>query len=185
MEISAGRIHRSYPRRRQHSPRGEPSVAGSGAELALDESFAFRGVSLTDEGFLNLAAAVTRVRTKADRKPTAGTGTAIALTPNDVDAARYKDLDMFPVFDDDAKTVETYRLLEIFLDRLCWKAASENDLVAEYLLDDRYVSGLSADDRDLRGILKKIENVSGGVKSIQGWKPIAQALISLGADLRQ
>jgi hypothetical protein len=161
------------------------ALQGVVQSLLLTSHLLFVGFSLTDESFLDLAAAVTRVRNKADRKPTAGTGTAIALTPNGVDAARYKDLDMFPVLDDDAKTVEASRLLEIFLDRLCWKAASENDLVAEYLLDDRYVSGLSAADSDLRDILKKIENLSSGVESTPGWRPVARALTSLGADLRR
>ena len=35
------------------------------------------------------------------------------------------------------------RLLEIFLDRLVWAASTQGDLASEYVLDERYQSGLS------------------------------------------
>ena len=45
-------------------------------------------------------------------------GTAVALTPDAIGRARYTDLEMIPMLDDDARTTEASRLLEIFLDRV-------------------------------------------------------------------
>ena len=72
--------------------------------------------------------------------------------------------------------------MEIFLDRLCWKAISDNDRAAEYLLDDRYLSSLTAEDKELReALLSLVANTSPDVKSKSpGWKRIEAVLYDLG-----
>jgi hypothetical protein len=72
--------------------------------------------------------------------------------------------------------------LEIFLDRLCWKAISVNDRAAEYLLDDRYLSSLTNEDKELRTALLRLEaEISSDVKSKSpGWQRIDAVLHHLG-----
>jgi hypothetical protein len=81
-----------------------------------------------------------------------------------------------------ANVPDAARLLEIFLDRLCWKAISVNDRAAEYLLDDRYLSSLTAEDKELRAALLRLAaSTSSDVKSKSpGWKRIEAVLHDLG-----
>lgn len=65
-----------------------------------------------------------------------------------------QDLDTLAMLTTDL--AESARLLEIFLDRLAWSAATNHELSTEYLLDDRYTSGLSESDLSLRRLLTKL-----------------------------
>lgn len=65
---------------------------------------------------------------------------------------------------------EGARILEIFLDRMVWTAATQSTLAAEYLLDYRYTSGLSdphAVQRDM--LIATAEIASAEAKSSSGW----------------
>jgi hypothetical protein len=117
--------------------------------LLLTSHLLFVGFSFTDESFLRLAESVTRVLAKArGTSPNEQTNTAIALTPDDLKHVGHRDLDILKMSDHVANIPDAGRLLEIFLDRLCWKAISVNDRAAEYLLDDRYFSSLTAEDQE-------------------------------------
>lgn len=148
--------------------------------LMLTSHLLFVGFSLTDESFLRLASAVTRVRRQAQDSVLSGVGTAIALTPRDIDGAGFKDLDMFSMLVDDSGVAEASRMLEIFLDRLCWKSASEGELVAEYLLDDDYETGLNEADLALRKLLRKLRSEASVAESSHGWKRVQHLLRILG-----
>ena len=71
----------------------------------------------------------------------------------------------------------------------CWRSSSTawfgppppHDLAAEYLLDNRYASALSAADAALRDVLTQLESVDDLAKSSAGWRRIMAALRSLGA----
>jgi hypothetical protein len=151
--------------------------------LLLTSHLLFVGFSFTDKSFLRLAESVTRVLHKA-RGPSRSehTNTAIALTPDDLQHVGYEDLDILAMSDDVADIRGAGRLLEIFLDRLCWKAHSVHHRAAEYLLDDRYLSSLTAEDKELRAALLRLEaDVSPSVKSKSpGWQRIEAVLHDLG-----
>lgn len=153
--------------------------------LMLTSHLLFVGFSLTDESFLELAAAVSRVRAAADVAEVPKAGTALALTKEAAGRAGYTELHMISMLDEDDRP-EAARLMEIFLDRLSWAAAATHDLAVEYLLDDRYASGLSEPDRALREVLSGfMANASSEAKSSPGWSRVAAALKSLGAELPQ
>jgi hypothetical protein len=159
------------------------ALRGVVQSLLLTSHLLFVGFSFTDQSFLKLAESVTRALRNARHAPAAEqTNTAIALTPNDLTSVGYKDLDILKMSNsvDDARGAA--RLLEIFLDRLCWKAMSESDRAAEYLLDDRYLSSLSTEDKELReALLLLAETTSAEVKSKSpGWKRVESMLRNLG-----
>ena len=73
------------------------------------------------------------------------------------------------------------RLLEIFLDRLAWRAAREHGLSAEYLLDDNYASGLNAADRELRSaLISMLTTMPAEARTSAGWRRVEETLQSLG-----
>jgi hypothetical protein len=166
----------------RHSVENE-ALHGVVQALLLTSHLLFVGFSFTDNSFLRLAEAVTRVlRNARGASPNEQTHTAIALTPNDLKDIGYQDLDILKMSDDVADIPDAGRQLEIFLDRLCWKAISVNDRAAEYLLDDRYLSSLTAEDKELRAALLRLEaDTSSDVKSRSpGWKRIEAVLHDLG-----
>jgi SIR2-like protein len=167
---------------RQHAVESE-ALHGVVQGLLLTSHLLFVGFSFTDKSFLELAESVTRVLRKARGTfPNDRTNTAIALTPDDLQHVSYDDLDILKMSDNAADIRRAARLLEIFLDRLCWKANSVHDRAAEYLLDDRYLSSLTAEDKELRDALLRLEaDVSPSVKSKSpGWQRIEAVLRDLG-----
>ena len=67
--------------------------------------------------------------------------------------------------------------LEIFLDRLVWAASTQGDLASEYVLDERYQSGLSKRDAALRDLLTEMSlKASAAAKSSTGWNRVAACL---------
>lgn len=165
--------------------------------LMLTSHLVFVGFGMTDKGFLSLAEAVARVRRDAEAEagptlPTAGTVLALAPNPS-VDSALAKQLDFICMTDGlpsnsseevkNAAKQEGARLLEIFLDRIVWRAERSHNLSAAYLLDDRYDSGLNDADRALKAALKRWESdVPASARESAGWSTVASALSSLGAE---
>jgi uncharacterized protein (DUF4415 family) len=167
---------------RQHALESE-ALHGVVQGLLLTSHLLFVGFSFADKSFLELAESVTRVLRKARGTfPNDRTNTAIALTPDDLQHVSYDDLDILKMSNNVADIRGAARLLEIFLDRLCWKANSVHDRAAEYLLDDRYLSSLTAEDKELRDVLLRLEaDISPGVKSKSpGWQRIEAVLRDLG-----
>jgi hypothetical protein len=165
-----------------HAVQNE-ALHGVVQSLLLTSHLLFVGFSFTDKSFLKLAESVSRVLSNARGTPPAEeTNTAIGLTPDDLTSVGYKDLDVLTMSESVANVRNAARLLEIFLDRLCWKAVSEHDRAAEYLLDDRYLSSLTAEDKELReALLLLVDNTSRDVKSNSpGWKRIEAVLRDLG-----
>lgn len=167
----------------EHHSAQNQALQGVVQSLLLTSHLLFVGFSFTDKSFLKLAESVTRVLSNA-RGTSQGeqTNTAIALTPDDLARVDYKDLDILKMSESNADVRAAARLLEIFLDRLCWKAISENDRAAEYLLDDRYLSSLTPEDKELRkAMLSLVDNTSRDVKSKSpGWKRVEAVLYDLG-----
>jgi len=148
--------------------------------LMLTSHLLFVGYSMREESFLELAAAVNRIRDQAqclDRRPV---GTAIAITRRDSDD---RDQDIQYLAMNTTSPKEGARQLEIFLDRVCWKAASSDERAAQYLLDADYESGLTRDEQALRKSLVEFMNgVGEDGKRSAGWPVVQRMLRALGAD---
>ncbi|MCV7329915.1 SIR2 family protein [Mycobacterium cookii] len=163
-----------YPDERQ-------ALEGVVQSLLLTSHLFFIGFSLTDENFLELAAAVSSVRSRARDSDLPGPGTALALTDDECRRAKYKDLEMLSM--DSQNPTKGARRLEIFLDRLVWTAATQSKLASEYLLDERYRSGLSKHDAALRKLLVKMAGEADEkIRSSNGWRRVSELLRDLGAD---
>jgi hypothetical protein len=150
--------------------------------LLLTSHLLFVGFGLQDKSFLELACGVSNVRKRAKGEEPRVTGTALALTNSDVATAEYRDLDMVHMHDD--SLTEGARILEIFLDRLAWQAARQNDLATEYLLDTRYATGLGYDEEVLRALLAPLQSANRMATLSPGWSRVEAMLKSLGADCR-
>lgn len=164
----------------EHKARDRPlrSVVET---LLLTSHLLYVGHGLRDQSFLELAHGITKVRQRANDDVPRSTGTALALTRLDAEAAEYRDLEM--VWMDEMSRTEGARTLEIFLDRLSWQAVQENERATEYLLDDRYASGLEPEEQALRALLVPLRSASRLVRSSSGWKRVAAMLESLGDDV--
>lgn len=149
--------------------------------LMLTSHLLFVGYSMREESFLELAAAVNRIRDQAqclERKPA---GTAIAITQRDADE-RHSDIRYIAM--NTTSPTEGARQLEIFLDRVCWKAASSDDWAAQYLLDADYESGLTPNELALRrSLVEFMKDVGDDGKQSAGWPLVERMLRALGADI--
>lgn len=161
------------------------AVYGVVESLMLTSHLLFVGFGLTDKNFLELATAVREVRSQAEADPDDDrrtAGTALALTREA--AEKHQDLadDLaFISMQDGTDTVAAARVLEMFLDRVSWAAARRHNLAAEYLLDDRYLSGLSREDRALRDRLAEFTRSASPVaRASAGWPRVAALLRDLG-----
>lgn len=162
-------------------PDERRALEGVVQTLLLTSHLLFVGFSLTDENFLAMADAVSKVRARAQQAEPSEPGTALALTDRGRDRARYADLRMLSM--GAHSSTEGARVLEMFLDRMVWTAAAQSALAGEYLLDGRYSSGLSDADIALRDLLTAMaENAGPQAKSSSGWARVADCLRSLGAD---
>lgn len=76
------------------------------------------------------------------------------------------------------------RTLEIFLDRLAWRADRNRELAAQFFLDRRYDEQFEApEDVELRTKLRKfLQSLSPDVTRSSGWPTFEKALVNLGAD---
>ena len=157
------------------------ALRGVVQSLLLTSHLLFVGYSMREESFLRLANEVTRVRKQAQSQELEPTGTAISLTPTELDKSGYEDL--VTVSMNTSSVAEGARLLEVFLDRLCWKAASSADWAAQYLMDRDYGSGLTDNERALRDALYGfLTNVGTDARTSSGWPRIVDALTALGVD---
>ena len=156
------------------------ALRGVVQSLLLTSHLLFVGFSFKDADFLNLAEAVTKVRNSAACGSGQPVGTALALTQWDADSLDLEDFDTVVMLEsgpDDAA-----RKLEIFLDRLGWAAATHHAVAAEYLLDDRYQSALSDEDRRLRDLLSELmDRADAATRASSGWARVAACLRDLGA----
>lgn len=160
-------------------PDERRALEGVVQTLLLTSHLLFVGFSLTDKNFLAMAKAVSKVRARAQDEELSKPGTALALTAKGLERAQYKDLEMLSMGAE--SSTEGARLLEIFLDRLVWAASTRSELANEYLLDDRYASGLSERDQALRNLLvDMVKSATAEAKSSSGWKRVEECLRSLG-----
>ena len=165
----------------RHKEEGAP-LRGVVQSLLLTSHLLFVGFSFKDEDFLDLAESVSSLRASARCGTSKPVGTALALTDADADSMRSQDLKTVTMLS--SRPDEAARMLEIFLDRLAWAGATNHERSAEYLLDDRYGSGLSDRDRTLRDLLMEMsDKANANARLSSGWSRVASCLRDLGADL--
>lgn len=155
------------------------ALRGVVQSLMLTSHLLFVGFSFRDKSFLELAAAVNRVR-EASSGAGSPIGTALALTEKEADSIHIPGMVLLPMSKE--RPDEAARTLEIFLDRLAWAASTNRERSAEYLLDPRYWSGLSDADRELWSLLRTLELANDEVRSSAGWSRVAACLRELGSD---
>jgi hypothetical protein len=163
----------------RHSQDGA-ALRGVVQSLLLTGHLLFVGFSFKDADFLSLARAVTKIRNSADCGSENPVGTALALTQSDADSVDLEDLETVVMLETGPE--EAARKLEIFLDRLGWAAATNHPLAAEYLLDWRYESALSNQDRRLSDLLTDLmRRADAATRASSGWSRVASCLRDLGA----
>jgi len=149
----------------------------------LTSHLMFVGFSMSDADFLNAAKRVNAVRALADDQDPSYVATVLALHPQAVmEHAGFRVVSML----EDPSDEEAARLLEIFLDRISWKATKEGPASSSYLLHPDY-QDLFADDiptTKLRESLRKLAvqlETDDQVSEAKGWDLVAQLLYRLGA----
>ncbi|MEW2481718.1 SIR2 family protein [Mycobacterium sp. NPDC049093] len=163
----------------QHEAESQ-ALRGVVQGLLLTSHLLFVGYSLREQSFLALASEVTQVRQRARHNGGSRAGTAVALMDSAVADFGYQDLHSVSM--GASSFGEGAHRLEIFLDRLCWKAASSDERAAQYLLDDDYRSGLRANEQVLRdAVYEFLDTVDPAAKTSPGWSRIAETLRGMGA----
>lgn len=166
----------------RHEEEGR-ALRGVVQSLLLTSHLLFLGYSMREKSFLKLAADVTRVRERALCKEESPTGTAVALRDHAEDVGGSREIRWLSMGEDSLS--ENARYLEIFIDRLCWKAASSDNFAAQYLMDDDYASSLTNSELALREALSTfLKSVSNEARNSAGWRRLSSALAELGVDSR-
>ena len=141
--------------------------------LLVTRHLVFVGYSLRDKDFVQLAREVARILHERGAGYTE-VGTVLALTPPQVPAEGWeKDLRTILVGDkEDRVSAADARALEIFLDRMAWRASR---IEASWLLDQRYEALLDDGDRELVRALQQLR-----VPDASRWHALKQVLRNYG-----
>jgi hypothetical protein len=151
--------------------------------LMLTSHLLFVGFSLADTDFAELAHEVRLVRSEADggAESLPPSGTALALHPRSVSARFAAEVTTMAMAPEDAPSAPAARRLEVFLDRLAFKAATSGALAAEHLLDPRYAEDASSADRALRAGLQRLaDDLGDEARESVGWPAVRGLLQSFG-----
>ncbi|MDP4960448.1 MAG: SIR2 family protein [Mycobacterium sp.] len=103
--------------------------------LMLTSHIMFVGFSMGDPTFVHAAGKVQDVRKITRQKRPTSVGTVLALDERAV--AIHPDFKVVPMLDHEDPR-EAARPLEIFLDRVAWRATTEGPALSTYLLDRSY-----------------------------------------------
>jgi hypothetical protein len=150
--------------------------------LMLTSHIMFVGFSMGDPTFVHAAGKVQDVRKIARQKRPTSVGTVLALDERAV--AIHPDFKVVPMLDHEDPR-EAARLLEIFLDRVAWRATTMGPASSTYLLDPSY-RGLfpkAGPTSKLRARLEDLVEEFGPADPIweeSGWRQIAELLSQLG-----
>jgi len=155
--------------------------------LMLTSHLMFVGFSMADADFLDAAARVNAVRDQADKQESHDVATVLALHPQAVmEQAHFKVVSML----DDPSDKSAARLLEIFLDRISWRATTSGPASSSYLLDPNYrdLFATEAPTEELRSLLDGLAgrlDANDPISRARGWDKVAHMLQQLGAREQQ
>ncbi len=168
-------------------------LTGMVQALLMTRHMLFVGFSLLDDNFARLAHQVHRVLEGAGpsgRK----VGTVLALRSDPARERLWKaDLDHFalaaapepgePAEDARERELAAARRLEVFLDRLAWRATTDRGGREAVLLDERYAAMAWTDaERDLRTRLAELAACEPQFRGSPAWRTVEAALRALGAE---
>ena len=156
--------------------------------LLMTSHVLFVGFAFSDPDFTTTLDQVRRVRAQGSRQSQRSAGrvaTALALTEGTVRRAFAQEIQtvwMLPAaVKGSDRMAAAARLLEVFLDRLAFTAATTGELAAEYLLDPPYRSGLNPADRALATSLHAfVASLDPLARDSAGWPPVKGLLGDLG-----
>ena len=162
-------------------------LTGMVQALLMTRHMLFVGFSLVDDNFARLAHQVRRVLHTAepsDRR----VGTVLALKSDPARERLWRDdldhVPMSPVQEDEGRAgdLRAARRLEIFLDRVAWRAATVRGGLERSLLDPRYDAMLrEPSELRLRERLQELnKSVGHEERSTQAWAEVQAALVKLG-----
>jgi hypothetical protein len=158
--------------------------------LMMTSHLMFVGFSMGDPTFVDATKKVQAIRELAQGKRPTDVGTVLALDERAV--AKHPDFKVVPMLDhedheDHEDHGEAARRLEIFLDRLSWKATTEGPASNAYLLHPNYKDLFKNDPttvalRRLHGSIVNRVSPGDAVWATKGWKQLADLLSQLGDD---
>lgn len=156
------------------------ALRGLVQSLMLTSHLLFVGFGFAEDDFLAMSEAVQRVRAlAADVSEDVTVGTALSLRSSE-HTGKYSELSYEHMASADTDIGEAARLLEVFLDRLAWRAQVEGEGRAAYLLDPDYFEGATADDRAVRGALLTLKEATRDHSSSAGHSLINDLFLQLG-----
>lgn len=154
--------------------------------LMMTSHLMFVGFSMGDPDFVKAAKRVNRVRALARDKDAPPVATVLALHPRSVSShADFKVVSML----DDPSDQSAARRLEIFLDRISWKAATSGSASSSYLLHPDY-QDLFADEDATKKLRRRLVNLivkleDDDIRLARGWDKVEKMLKQLGAGERE
>ena len=152
--------------------------------LMMTSHLMFVGFSMGDPNFVDAANRVKAVRELADGQHSTTVATVLALDRRAV--STHPDFKVVPMLDSQDPQ-KAARLLEIFLDRVSWKATTHGPASSTYLLHRDYQDLFTDEEpvtklREKLGGLVKEFDPSNSVWASRGWKQVAELLSQLGDD---
>jgi hypothetical protein len=150
--------------------------------LMLTSHLMFVGFSMGDPTFVKATEKVQAVRELARGNRPTVVGTVLALDERAV--AKHPDFKVVPMLHREDRR-EAARLLEIFLDRVAWRATTEGPASSTYLLDSSY-RGLFPQAGPTSKLRKRLEDLveefvpDDPVWEAPGWRQFAELLSQLG-----
>jgi hypothetical protein len=158
-------------------------LAGMVQALLMTRHMLFVGFSLVDDNFARLAYQVRRLL-NAGGQSDQRVGTVLFLRRDPLRERLWQqDLDPVAMTDEDGDEGEAARLLEVFLDRVAWKATRARGGVEQLLLDKRYDGMVRPSaEADLRKRLRALAaDATPEERATPAWQAVARALAELGA----
>jgi hypothetical protein len=144
----------------RHETHGRP-LYGLVQGLLMTSHLLFVGFSLTDSAYLRLADEVEAIYRRS-AAPDDTVATALGLESLADGSKALDDAFRHIAFRSGGRTLNAAaRTLEIFLDRVAWRATRSAGVAHEYLLDDRYLDLVEEDTVDLRASLVRLVAVAG------------------------
>ncbi|MCH9729235.1 MAG: SIR2 family protein [Actinomycetia bacterium] len=152
--------------------------------LMITSHLMFVGFSMEDEEFVDAARRVKVVRDLAEDSNLSSVATVLALHPHAV--STLAGFDIVPMLNDPDSPKEAARRLEIFLDRVSWRATTKGPASSSYLLHPDYQDLFAKDvptnkfRERLLELANELETDYAFCHSSRGWNQVTELLAQLG-----
>jgi NAD-dependent SIR2 family protein deacetylase len=148
--------------------------------LLMTSHLLFVGFSMTDSNYLRLAEPVAKLYSRAGGKEKVATVLGLKSLANEQRAL--DNAVQHISFDEERRGAgEAARTLEIFLDRVAWRAATLQEEAHAFLLDERYADLVEGQEQELKGALIQLQTAVAGLSG-PGAERVRAQLRELGAS---